>query len=48
MQGHNVSLLALAFDGPAKPECLLTTQKDGSVDANYKTPVPGKYSFYST
>ena len=46
MQGHNVSLLAIAFDGPAKPECMLTTQKDGSVDAAYKTPVPGEYKVH--
>jgi filamin len=46
MQGHNVSLLAVAFDGPARPECMLTTQKDGSVDAAYKTPVPGEYKIH--
>ena len=44
--GHNVALLAVAFDGPAKPECMLTTQKDGSVDAAYKTPVPGEYKIH--
>jgi len=44
--GHNVSLLAVAFDGPSKPECLLTTLKEGSVECSYKTLVAGDYKIH--
>jgi len=45
-QGLNVSKLAIAFDGPSKPECKMTTQKDGSVDVCYTTPLAGDYKIH--
>jgi len=45
-QGLNVSKLALAFDGPSKPECKMTTQKDGSVDVVYTTQLAGDYKIH--
>jgi filamin len=45
-QGLNVSKLALAFDGPSKPECKMTTQKDGSVDVVYTTALAGEYKIH--
>jgi len=45
-QQLNVSKLALAFDGPSKPECKMTTQKDGSVDVSYTTQLAGDYKVH--
>lgn len=40
----NVSKLMVSFEGPAKPEVMLTTQRDGTVDCTYKTRVEGEYT----
>lgn len=32
--------------GPSKPECKMTTQKDGSVDVVYTTPLAGDYKIH--
>ena len=45
-QQLNVSKLALAFDGPSKPDCKMTTQKDGTVDVCYTTQLAGDYKVH--
>jgi filamin len=44
MGGMNVSKLLVSFEGPAKPEVLLSTCRDGSIDCTYKTIVEGEYT----
>jgi len=44
MCGMNVSKLMVSFEGPAKPDVLLSTQRDGSVDCTYRTLVEGEYT----
>jgi len=44
MGGMNVSKLLVSFEGPAKPEVLLTTCRDGSIDCTYRTNVEGEYT----
>jgi hypothetical protein len=40
----NPSKLMVSFEGPAKPEVLLTSQRDGSLDCTYRTIVEGEYT----
>jgi hypothetical protein len=44
MGGMNVSKLLVSFEGPAKPEVLLSTCRDGSIDCTYRTQVEGEYT----
>jgi hypothetical protein len=42
--GMNVSKLMVSFEGPAKPDVVLSTQRDGTVDCTYRTKVEGEYT----
>ncbi|XP_021967459.1 filamin-B [Folsomia candida] len=48
MCGMNVSKLMVSFEGPAKPEVMLTSQRDGTVDCTYRTIVEGEYTINVT
>lgn len=41
-----MSKIQIGFDGPAQPQCTLTTKKDKSVDVAYTAPVAGEYKIH--
>jgi len=43
---HDMTKIQIGFDGPAQPDCKLTTKKDKSVDVTYTAPVAGDYKIH--